>query len=291
LLEKVYFRFYSIFLMIYIIFFMLTKKIDIVIERNSAKGSGVLPAKLFGILAVLEIIDPEVSRIQLKLADRILAYTKKIVPPDYLQRISLTDAGVETEIFKPDKKGAREIRKRFNLNGRKVVVYVGELSAWHGAEIIIELAERMRDVTFLMLGKNLQLLSEEVMRRKLGNVIFAGFVDHSEVRKYISTGDAAIAPYRKLSKVFYFSPIKIFEYMACGVPFVASDIEIIREIAKKHQCGLLAEQNDVDDFAVKLNLLLENSRLRDKLSKNGRKAAVRYYSWDKVAEKILQSFE
>jgi glycosyltransferase involved in cell wall biosynthesis len=285
-LEKIYFYFYRIIIAIYVLRILSRHHFDLLVERNSAKGIGVFPAKLFGIKTVVEVIDPDYSRMQLGFADRILAYTGEIIPKPLQKKVVLTNAGVDTGLFVDT--GGKEIREKYGL-GKKVVVYVGELSEWHGVEILIDLAEKLKDVKFLMVGKNLETLREEAKNRGVSeNFVFTGFVRYEEVPKYISAADVAIAPYKKTGSMetFYFSPIKIFEYMACGKAVVASDLEIIRDLIRDTKCGLLAKAEDIDDFAEKIKRLLDDEAQRKKLGENGRRA-VELYSWDKVAEKIL----
>jgi len=72
-------------------------------------------------------------------------------------------------------------------------------------------------------------------------------VEHDRIPEYIAAADVAVAPYnpsgfRDMERYgFYFSPIKIFEYMACGKPVVTTDIEIVRDVIRESDCGLLVE--------------------------------------------------
>jgi glycosyltransferase involved in cell wall biosynthesis len=287
-IEKVYFCFYNLFLL-FTLCLLKPSKFDCIIERNSTGGIGIFISRIFGLPGILEVIDSKINNFQLHFSRKIVTYTKRIIPSQFWFKTCVTHAGVDTNVFRPDKKNAENVRKKYGLNDRKVVVYVGELSAWHGTEIILDIAERMRDVTFLMVGKNLEMLSEEVERRKLGNIIFTGFIKHESVRDYISAGDVAIAPYKKTEEFFYYSPIKIFEYMACEVPVIASNVEIVRDTIERHRCGLLAEQNNVDDFVKKISFLLNESKLRKKMGRNGRKAVVKNYQWSNVAQTLINT--
>ena len=285
-IENIYFIFYRILLMMYVLWLLTKNNFDLVVERNSAKGIGVLAAKIFGVKAVVEVIDADFSRLQLKLADKILAYTKNIIPKEFHDKVVLTHAGVDAE-FKPV--DAREVWEKYGLEGKKVVVYVGELSEWHGADLLIDIAEKVEGVKFLMVGKNLELLREEVEKKNVvGKFVFTGFVKYEKVPEYIFAADIAVAPYRKTDgmKVFYFSPIKIFEYMACAKPVVASDVEVVKDIINENRCGLLAKQGDAGDFAEKIKMLLEDEALRKRFGDNGRKAAIGKYTWERVAEEI-----
>ena len=286
--ENLYFIFYRMILTFYVFLILCRRDFDLVVERNSAKGIGVLPAKIFGVKAVVEVIDTDFSRLQLKLADKILAYTKNIIPKEFHNKVVLTHAGVDAK-FKPV--DAREVREKYGLDG-KVVVYVGEMSEWHGADMLLDIAERLKEgVKFLLLGKQLEKLRGDAEERGVADkFVFVGFVKHEEMPKFISAADVGIAPYKPIEEMkkhgFYFSPIKIFEYMACGKPVVASDLEIIRDIISANRCGLLAKPGNAEDFASKIEVLLRDEKMRERMGKNGRKA-VSKYTWDRVADAIL----
>lgn len=288
--ERLYFLLYRIMLSLYVLFLLTKGDFDLVVERNSAKGIGVFPARIFGIRSIVEVIDTEFSKLQLRFADKILAYTKRIIPEEFQNKVVLTHAGVDVEEFKVNS-NVSEVREKYGLGGKRVVVYVGEMSEWHGAEMLLDVAERLSEkLKFLMVGKQLLELNKEAEKRGVADkFVFVGFIPHKEVSKYISAGDVCVAPYKPNEEIrkwgFYFSPIKIFEYMACGKAVVASDLDIIRDIILENKCGLLAKP-DAEDFAAKVKILIDDARLRNRLGKNGKKAVLKY-TWDKVADKIL----
>ncbi len=293
--ENIYFNtIYRLFVMIFSMMVLQKHNIDAILERNSAKGAGVFSGIIPGIPALVEVIDPEYSRCALRLCRKIFAYTEKILPEDVLSKTEIIHAGVDAELFRPVDSGW--VRKAYNITG-SIVVYVGSMSAWHGAEHLIGVAERMkdRDVTFLMVGKDMAALKELAKRKGVpGKFVFTGFVEHKDVPAYIAAADVAVAPYdpagfKGMEKHgFYFSPIKIFEYMACGKPVVASDVDIVKNLIKENECGMVAEPGDIDAIADKIKQMLNSPVLREKLGKNGRKAVLEKYSWNHVVERFQE---
>lgn len=293
IIENLYFSTaYRIFLMAVILTVARKHHINIVLERNSAKGAGVFSGRLLGIPSVVEVIDPDYSKLALRLCRKIFAYTTTILPPDVHGKTEITHAGVDAAVFRP--MDGSEVRAEYNLTS-SVVVYVGSMSAWHGTEHLIDVAARMKDmdVTFLMVGKDVEMLRSQAEERGvLDRFVFTGFVPYADVPKYIAAADLAVAPYDPAGFAdmeahgFYFSPIKIFEYMACGKPVVASDVEIVRDIIRESRCGLLADPGDARDFADKLRILLRDDTLRKQFSENGRNTVIKKYSWEKVTGKI-----
>jgi len=293
IIENLYFStVYRIFLMAAILTVARKHHINIVLERNSAKGAGVFSGRLLGIPSVVEVIDPDYNKLALRLCRKIFAYTTTILPPDVHSKTEITHAGVDAAVFRP--MDGSEVRTEYNLTG-SVVVYVGSMSAWHGAEHLIDVAARIKDmdVTFLMVGKDVEMLRSLAEEKGvLDRFVFTGFVPYADVPKYIAAADVAVAPYDPAGVTdmeahgFYFSPIKIFEYMACGKPVVASDVEIVRGIIRESRCGLLADPGGAGDFAEKIQYLIEDDDLMAESGKNGRAAVLERYSWKKVAEQI-----
>ncbi len=295
--QKTYFLIYRFFLILLMIYLLKKHKIDVVLDRSSSKGIGVFSGFLLGVPTLVELLDPDYSNLSLRLANKIFAYTTSIVDPSLHEKVKIVSAGVDTNIFKYAYE--EDIVNRYHLKGKKVVVYVGAMSAWHGAEDLINIATKLEeDIRFLMVSKGLNMLEEKTKEKSISSrFIFTGFVEHDDVPKYISAADVAVAPYntkgfREMEKHgFYFSPIKIFEYMACGKPVVASDLEIIRDIINDNRCGLLAKLGDAEDFAEKIKTLMEDGVLRKKFGDNGRSAVIERYTWEKVADKIYECME
>jgi glycosyltransferase involved in cell wall biosynthesis len=98
--------------------------------------------------------------------------------------------------------------------------------------------------------------------------------------------DVAVAPYPRLES-FYFSPLKVYEYMAAGVPVVASRSGQLEQLIESGVNGLLTPPDDVESLAASLELLLTDAQLRKRLGCAGRAKVLNEHTWDKVVEKIL----
>ena len=88
---------------------------------------------------------------------------------------------------------------------------------------------------------------------------------------------------------FYFSPIKVFEYMACGCPFVTTRLgSSYDDLIESCQCGILVPPNDPSALAQAVVQLLRNPEQCERLGRQGRQVAVERYSWAKIAERTEQ---
>ena len=82
-------------------------------------------------------------------------------------------------------------------------------------------------------------------------------------------------------------PIKLFEYMAAGMPVIASDFPLWREIVTDAGCGLLVNPEDAPAIAAAINRLLGDESMARQMGEAGRQAVLSRYSWSAEAQKLV----
>jgi glycosyltransferase involved in cell wall biosynthesis len=177
------------------------------------------------------------------------------------------------------------------------VVFVGSLKKWHGVENAILLVEKLnrhnrdRSIRLIVVGEGPEEenLRNMVSRKGLDReVMFEGKVTHSRVFYYIGAATVCLALFdRERNDRTGLSPLKIFEYMACGRPVVATDVGNVRSIIERHKCGLIVEPGNIDSMSQAVMKLVRNPELAKELGENGREAAVRHYSWRTIGKNVL----
>src|SRR5436309_13991683 len=108
-------------------------------------------------------------------------------------------------------------------------------------------------------------------------VTFAGALAHEDVPPYLAATDVAVAPYPALQD-FYFSPLKLFEYMATGRAVVASRVGQVAEVVTDGVTGLLFEPGNVADLVGCIRSLRDNPAQRRELDRNA-SAACAQHTW------------
>jgi glycosyltransferase involved in cell wall biosynthesis len=98
--------------------------------------------------------------------------------------------------------------------------------------------------------------------------------------------DVAVAPYPPRSP-FYFSPLKVYEYMAAGLPIVASRIGQLEELLDSGDCGVLCAPGDPAALAEALAALRRDPARRRRLGEMARAKVRRESTWDAVVHRIL----
>lgn len=196
--------------------------------------------------------------------------------------------GANTDIFKPLHK--EKIRNRLQLDSSFFYIgFSGAFKAWHGLEELVESApciiEKIPNTKFVFVGDG--ELKNKIMEmvKKLGithNCIFINRVPYKTIPKYINAFDIGIILKKREIPG---SPLKLWEYMACGIPVIGTDSEDF-EILKKENAGILVDPNDIKSISYEIVKLLKNKQLIQELGLNGMQYVLNNRSWKAVSEQI-----
>ncbi|MBS3919012.1 MAG: glycosyltransferase family 4 protein [Deltaproteobacteria bacterium] len=237
-------------------------------------------------------------------SDQIICVTPQIA--NYLvqhfhcqpDKVKVISNGVNTKKFFPitDKHLLKQFRDRLNIGeGEILIVFIGNLAPWQGIEYLIRVAplllKEKKNVRFLIVGEGIWKDKLEMSVKKIGlsdHFTFTGMVDHEQIPLYINIADICVLPKRKLKSGY--SPIKLYEYMACGKPIVSSQAEGL-EFIEEEGIGRVIDPEDTACFKDALEDLIEDQKKRDAMSERALFTARDRFDWEiKVIEieKILK---
>ena len=172
--------------------------------------------------------------------------------------------------------------------------FVGSFKPWHGLEVLVEALARLnlRDSKFrlLIVGEGPERSRTEALAVRKGvaaSVHFTGAVLPNEIPSLLSAMNIAVAPYPKIPN-FYFSPLKVFEYMAGGLPVVASDIGQIKVIIEHGLTGWLVPPGDAQALADAIEYLRRQPELRFNMGQAARSIATAKHTWASVVDRIIK---
>ncbi len=200
-------------------------------------------------------------------------------------KVVVVPNGVDVDLFTPQGQAYRQ-----GLEGKVVIGFVGSLKAWHGVDILVEAFRQLAaDPCFHLLivgdgpeAKVFHALAEEFS----GRVTLVGAVPQAKVPAYMRAMDVAVAPYPPLEG-FYFSPLKVLEYMAAGRAIVAARIGQISDLIRDGKTGLLVSPGDAQALVEAVETLGADEGLRHALGTASAAEARCAHSWTQRAALIL----
>jgi glycosyltransferase involved in cell wall biosynthesis len=170
--------------------------------------------------------------------------------------------------------------------------FVGTLKPWHGLSILVDAFARLHhavpQVRLLIVGDGPERTAIEASLFDRGiheSVHFTGQVSATEIPGLLASMDVAVAPYPD-SANFYFSPMKVYEYMAAGLPVVASRVGQLQTLIQNEVNGLLYEPGNSQSLADQLAHLRKHPELRQQLGHNARLTMQRSHTWEQVTQQI-----
>lgn len=173
--------------------------------------------------------------------------------------------------------------------------YIGHLYSGRGIEIIETMASSRSNVLFLIIGGR----SEEIVVRresnKLKNLLYLGHMPHNRALQIGGCVDVLLMPYQTSVSVGvkdrdtakWMSPMKMFEYLAVGVPIISSSLPVLREILVHNNNALLVRPDAPEEWIAALDLLLKDRTLAARISDTAHKLYQDKYTWRKRAEALL----
>lgn len=210
------------------------------------------------------------------------------------ERCKVIPNGVNTSLFRPLDKIA--CRKKLGLEqGYFYLGFVGMFRPWQGLDtlllgmkIIKEMGHNKIRCLLAGDGDGVEILREMVKEYGLEEVIiFTGKIRYEEVPIYMNSFDVCLAPFKKeRNEKIGLSPLKLYEYLACARPVIASKVRGVTEVIENGNCGFLIEPDNAQDLASKIVKSYNEQDNLVQLGSNGRTFVEKNSSWEKIARRV-----
>ena len=275
---------------------------DLVYERYSLFSTALAEvAEATGAAGVLEVNAPliEEQRTHRVLVDeeaaakalarQVAAATATVAVSDPVRDWVRERTGSESVHTVPNGVSITRIVPRPEDIGDPVVTFVGTLKPWHGvADLLAAAALAKRPWKLRIIGDGPERAALEEQTAGLGiEVDFRGAVAPADMPGQLAGSAIGVAPYPDLGgeQQQYFSPLKVYEYLAAGLPVVASAVGQLPQILG--ELGTLVPPSDPAALATAIDTLAADPVLRGKLGWRGRMQAEEKHSWAGAVDRIL----
>lgn len=280
------------------------KKFDLCLCRGvfRAAKSNILKK----ISTVLDIHGPESSQLDLIIELRYNKYFKGIITLNnvlkqelikkgfFREKIEIMENGVNLRKYEKITNNKTKIRKKLNLPlNQKIILYSGGPYQDRGIDTILEAVNILNDekFSFYFIGGNKKILNtwkKYIIKHNInGNIHFLTSKPKKVIPYFLKAADILLATYNSYcGTIKYMSPVKIVEYMASKVPFIATKVGRVIDICKNSEC-LLTKPENPKDLSEKIKTLISDENLRNIISRNAYLKA-KELTIERRCEKILE---
>lgn len=190
-----------------------------------------------------------------------------------------------------------DLSKRYK--DKFVITYIGGFGPHRGLETLIQsiplINKKISNLCLLLVGgkipeiNRLKILCEEL---KIDNFVeFIGWINFPKIPSYINISKICIIPHIKSGHTDTTLPHKLFQYMLFSKPVIATDCLPLKRIIQKCKCGIIVKSGDSKSIAQAIFTIFNDSKLATKLGKNGKKAILEEYNWEKSEQILLMIYK
>jgi starch synthase len=223
-----------------------------------------------------------------RLAAALIAPLPEMVPPFARGKTTTVTWGADVDAFHPGRR-SDALRAAWGVPGGAVVVlFSGSFRPWHGVHVLEDAARRLRsraDVFFVLAGGDREGVASDFRGRRLGSV------PYEHMPEVVASADIGVAPYdtarlRQLRLGFFWSPLKIFEYMASGLPTLTVPRSPLTEIVREGLEGRYFKEAQGASLAGAIGALAADADARERMGASARERVVGHYSWARHCEQL-----
>lgn len=174
-------------------------------------------------------------------------------------------------------------------NSRKnEVIYAGNFNLIRGFKEVCESVNYLSDSIGIAIAGSINKMDigELIFLIDHPKINYLGSLSRKSLSKRLESSLAGIVTFLPSPNHLEAQPNKLFEYMAAGLPVIASDFPLWREIVQKNECGLLVNPESPRDIAKAINFLESNPKEARRMGLNGRKAIENQFNWDSESNKL-----
>lgn len=201
----------------------------------------------------------------------------------------------DVDYYKPTDKSP-ELEKKFNVQGKRVLSYIGTFGLANGLEQMLACAESVKNdpaIHFILCGDGAMRSSllQVADQKKLNNISFIPTQDREGVNEVLNVTDAAYISYKPLPVLETGSPNKYFDALAAGKMIVVNFKGWIKDEIEANACGVFINPDKPEDFKTSVLPILQDNHLLQRYQYAARKLAEEKHSRERLSESFVKLFE
>lgn len=214
-----------------------------------------------------------------------------------MEKLFITPNAVDLQKFNPITERDSELEQTLNLQGKKVLAFIGTFFKYEGLAYAIEamsiIVKQRSDIHLLLVGagneyENLQLQVQKASLQEY--VTFIGRVSFDQVNRYYSLADIMLFPRESIRLTELVTPLKPLESMAQLKPVLASNIGGHRELIIDNETGFLAPPQNSQALADKILTIIDDEELLQNIAQQGLQFVTEQRTWLKTADQYLTTY-
>lgn len=173
------------------------------------------------------------------------------------------------------------------------ICYIGSISEIRGIKELIKALECLDGVKLVLAGEfdEEKLFIEVQGYNGWKKVQYLGNVDRNRVSKILGQSKAGIVTFHPSPNHITAQPNKMFEYMSSGVPIIASNFSLWREVIEENDCGILVNPKNPEEISAAISCLIDNPEKAKRKGENGRKSVQKIYNWEQEKKKLIKVYK
>lgn len=168
-----------------------------------------------------------------------------------------------------------------------IICYAGGISTIRGEDIMIE---AMKNINGKLVLAGTRESVPKTQNNDTSKVCYVGKINRQEINDLYGKSVAGLVVLKPAHNYVKSFPIKMFEYMAAGLPVIASDFPLWMQIIKDNNCGFCINPDDIGALEKAIKKLLDDRQLAQNMGINGRKAVLEKYSWSLGEKNLLKLY-
>jgi glycosyltransferase involved in cell wall biosynthesis len=173
------------------------------------------------------------------------------------------------------------------------VAYIGGISEMRGIKEVILALSFTQNVRLNLGGSFSEKMFEEKIKQyeNCSKVNTLGFLNRQQASEVLGKSVAGIVTFLPAPNHINSQPNKMFEYMVVGIPVIASNFSLWREIIEGNECGICVDPLNPKAIGDAIQYLVDNPKKAEQMGKNGRKAVEQKYNWSIEEKKLLTLYK